>query len=275
MSILRVFYSILVFAFLTIFTQVGGLIYLIWLALRRYTDRFSENDAIKKLYRSLSFSALYLICTFVAVPFLAPLFGRVQLPLTETRGLRPHNFMFCLLNRNYVRPALRDAILDVTAKLQEEYPGSVVNYLDTGFPFVNVFVLFPHLSHNDGKKADLSFQYTDAAGAETGECPSWLGYGICEEPGPGEYDYPTECAEKKGGKTYSMLKKYYPQGNKANFIFDGKRTAFMVRAFSRHPSIGLVLIEPHLKKRLHLNGRIGRAGCHAVRHDDHMHVQLW
>jgi hypothetical protein len=69
----------------------------------------------------------------------------------------------------------------VANEVSNEFPGTVLNYLDTGFPFIVKFPLPPHLSHNDGKKADLSFLYLDSKnGSITNEVPSFIGYGICE-----------------------------------------------------------------------------------------------
>ena len=41
------------------------------------------------------------------------------------------------------------------------------------------------------------------------------------------------------------------------------------------PNLGKVFIEPHLKDRMKLtNSKIRFHGCGAVRHDDHIHIQL-
>ncbi|HKK76486.1 MAG TPA: hypothetical protein VJ953_15505 [Saprospiraceae bacterium] len=43
--------------------------------------------------------------------------------------------------------------------MQKEAPSLRINYLDANFPFWNEFPLLPHLSHDDGKKVDISFLY--------------------------------------------------------------------------------------------------------------------
>ena len=71
------------------------------------------------------------------------------------------------------------------------------------------------------------------------------------------------------------MAKFVPQGNKANFTFDGARTKELVILFASNPAIEKIFIEPHLKERLKLNSeKIRFHGCQAVRHDDHLHVQL-
>jgi hypothetical protein len=41
------------------------------------------------------------------------------------------------------------------------------------------------------------------------------------------------------------------------------------------PAVQKILIEPHLKERLRLqSSKVRFQGCHAARHDDHVHVQI-
>ena len=159
--------------------------------------------------------------------------------------------------------------------MDNKFPGTTVNYLDANFPFLDKFPLFPHLSHNDGKKLDLSFCYRDnKTGESTNECPSFIGYGICEEPRPNEKNTADFCADK-GYWQYSFMTKVISQDNKQNFKFDIDKTKELVNHFAKQPQIGKIFIEPHLKTRLNLTSdKIRFHGCQAVRHDDHIHVQL-
>jgi hypothetical protein len=218
---------------------------------------------------------LYLIFTFVIIPLAAKPFGRVPLPVFTTRNLGPANIWTGVLNRNYVKPELRDIAFSVAEKMNEKYPGATVNYLDANFPFLDKFPLLPHLSHNDGKKLDISFQYNDSQTGEiTDNVPSFIGYGICEEPNSGEENKPEYC-DKKGYWQYNLLRDIVPQHNKAKFIFDEKRTRDLVNSFASHKGLAKIFIEPHLQARLGLVSRkIRFHGCQAVRHDDHIHVQL-
>lgn len=261
--------------FLTVLTQIGGLVYLLsrWVY-GRFSAKITERYQ-RVLAKVATFLVLYLGCTFLLVPILAKPLGRVPLPITEQGHLRPLNTLTCLLNRHYVRPELKAATLEVASNLHAKNPGMVLNYLDANFPFINGFPLFPHLSHNDGKKLDLAFCYkTTATGIATNNAPSFIGYGICEEPLPGEEDKPAFC-DSCGYKQYNMLRVLVPQYNKKNYLFDAARTTMMVQYFIDNPAIGKIFIEPHLKARLHLaNEKVRFHGCRAVRHDDHLHVQL-
>lgn len=218
---------------------------------------------------------LYLLTTFIIVPALAKSLGRVPLPFTETKHLRPLNILTCFLNRNYVRPELRQSAFEVATQMNNQFPGTTVNYLDANFPFINNFPLLPHLSHNDGKKIDLSFCYRDAkTGESTNKCPSFIGYGICEEPLPNEKNTAAFCAGK-GYWQYSFLTKVISQDSKKDFAFDSDKTRELINFFVTQPSIGKIFMEPHLKTRLKLTSdKIRFHGCQAVRHDDHIHVQL-
>lgn len=267
--------SPLLFLFLTILTQIGGVVYLVNKLTYKYTDKLTSNKFIKRTFRLTSFLILYCLTIFILVPLIARPFGRVPLPFNQTHHLKPLNIITCLLNRNYVRPELRNAAFEVSESMNNQYPGTVINYLDANFPFFNNFPLFPHLSHNDGKKLDISFCYQNSkTGILTNACPSIIGYGICEEPKPGEENTADYCS-KKGNWQYSLLKKILPQGNKVNYTFDSSRTTTLVNLFAENKVVGKIFIEPHLKTRLHLkNSKIRFHGCQAVRHDDHIHVQL-
>ncbi|MFN8324139.1 MAG: hypothetical protein U0T74_15870, partial [Chitinophagales bacterium] len=149
-------------------------------------------------------------------------------------------------------------------------------YLDACFPFGNGFPLFPHLSHNDGKKIDIAFVYRSAAdNTLTNSSPSFIGYGISEGPQPGEEDKAAFC-KSCGYVQYGLLNKLVPQQNQQHYVFDKARTALLVKQLVTDSRTGKLFIEPHLKQRLGLQqyDKIRFQGCRSVRHDDHIHVQL-
>lgn len=256
-------------------TQVGGLIYLLSFSTYKFIDKWTENKYFQVVLRFTSFLTIYCLTTFLIVPFIAKPLGRVPLPFTETNNLQPLNILTCFLNRNYVRPELKQTAFDVAKQMNEKSPGTTINYLDANFPFINKFPLFPHLSHNDGKKLDLSFCYIDNKTSQpTNLCPSFIGYGICEEPLSGEKNTSDFCSEN-GYWQYSILRKVIPQGNKQNFTFDSNKTKDLINLFASQQTIGKIFIEPHLKTRMKLTtDKIRFHGCQAVRHDDHIHIQL-
>ena len=275
MKQLKVTLKILFFCLLTILTQVGGLVYLLSILTHKLTDKWSSKNYLKAIYRFASFLILYFFTIFLLVPLIAKPLGRVPLPLTETNHLQPLNIWTCFLNRNYVRQELKQTAFEVAKQMNDKFPGTTVNYLDANFPFINKFPLIPHLSHNDGKKLDLSFCYLDTKTNEpTNDCPSFIGYGICEEPRPNEKNTSYFCTEK-GFWQYSFLSKVISQDSKKNFTFDSDKTKELVSLFAMQSTIGKIFIEPHLKTRLNLNyDKIRFHGCQAVRHDDHIHIQL-
>jgi hypothetical protein len=223
----------------------------------------------------VGFAVLYLAVTFGLVPPLARFFGRVPLPVRGTAHVAPLTVWTCLLNRHYVKPALRQSLYQVARQLHEVYPGTRVAYLDANFPFLDGFPLGPHLSHNDGNKLDLAFFYLDARTGQrlSGRAPSPIGYGLYEGPARGEPNTPADCAAR-GYWQYSLLGHLIPQGRQEKMRFDAERTRQLVRLLVAQPGVGKVFIEPHLKARLRLrSGKIRFHGCAAVRHDDHLHVQ--
>ena len=275
MRLIKILSVFILVVLLTVLTQVGGIVFLISILTFGIIDKKLGKRWTRVTAKVLSFATLYLIFVFLVVPLTAQPFGRVPLPIFEDRNLKPGNIWTCLLNRHYVRPQLREMTFKVGDILNKKYHGATINYLDANFPYLDNFPLLPHLSHNDGKKLDLSFQYKDSkSGQITNEIPSLIGYGICEEPENGEEDMPESC-EKKGHWQYNLLHDIVPQGMKDKFIFDDKRTRDLVNSFASLVGTGKIFIEPHLKARLGLtSSKIRFHGCQAVRHDDHIHVQL-
>jgi energy-coupling factor transporter transmembrane protein EcfT len=275
MRLLKILLGLLLICLLTAVTQIGGVVFLISILTFGLIDKRLNRRWTRVTVKILSFVTLYLVFVFVIVPLTAKPFGRVQLPVFEKQHLKPANIWTSLLNRNYVRPQLREITYKVAESMNNKYPGTTINYLDANFPFINKFPLLPHLSHNDGKKLDLSFQYNDSqTGQMTNDIPSFIGYGICEEPKEGEENKPEEC-DKKGYWQYNLLRDIVSQDNKDKFTFDNMRTKELVNSFASDDGLGKIFIEPHLKTRLGLtSNKIRFHGCQAVRHDDHIHVQL-
>lgn len=152
MRILKIALGLILICLLTVVTQVGGLVFLISLLTFGLIDNRLNERWTRVIAKLVSFATLYLIFVFVVVPLTAKSFGRVQLPVFENRHLKPANIWTCLLNRNYVRPQLREITYKVAENMNIKYPGTTINYLDANFPFIDKFPLLPHLSHNDGKK---------------------------------------------------------------------------------------------------------------------------
>lgn len=220
---------------------------------------------------------MYLLLSLVVVPPLArQVAGRVPLPWTETDHVQPLNWFFPLLNRHYVRPELKQLLTEAAQAMQARYPGTTLAYLDANFPFWDDFPLLPHRSHDDGKKVDVAFlyQYLDTQTPAHGVALTWLAYGGVSGPRPGEWDQPAHCAQK-GYWQYRLLSQvaWWPR---TDLALDQPRTRALLRYLATHPATGKIFIEPHLKTRLGLSGyaRIRFHGCPAVRHDDHLHLQL-
>jgi len=147
-------------------------------------------------------------------------------------------------------------------------------YLDANFPFIDKFPLLPHLSHNDGRKVDVSLIYEEPNGQLTNKKPSISGYGVYENPTAKEYDQNAVC--KQRGNWQYDFPKYLTLGTiNKDIEFSEKGTRELAILILRQNSTGKLFIEPHLKKRLNLtSGKVRFHGCQAVRHDDHIHFQL-
>lgn len=262
---------------LTVLTQVGGVVYLFYQLIKVFIKKKRTNK-LSSIARTAIFIGLYLITTFFFIPPIAKQFGRVPLPYfaTQTSNIKPLKSFTYLLNRHYVKPKLLATTTNIANALKREYPESQVVYLDANFPFWNGFPLLPHLSHNDGKKLDLAFIYKDAKTQKTtNSSPSFIGYGVFEGPRKRELNQPNNC-RKKGYWQYGFLGYLTPQWNKEKMVIDEVSNKKLLQLLAEHKAIGKVFIEPHLKTRWGLKSynKIRYHGCHAVRHDDHIHIQL-
>lgn len=265
---------------LTIMTQIGGIILLACLPIFNLIQQHIHEKYGRYFLKISIFLIIYVVSTLYIVPPLASFWGRVPMPFGEENPyVKPLNFGTVLLNRHYVTAPLKAVTEGVAFKMSKKHGDScIVQYLDCNFPFINGFRLFPHLSHNDGQKIDLSFQYLDSKTKKpTVERPSWTGYGVCEEPKAGEENQPEMCDEQ-GEWQYNFLRKYLtPQYRKSDFIFDAQQTQDLIRYFIADPHVNILLIEPHLKKRLGFEQtvKVRRPPCTAVRHDDHIHISIY
>lgn len=263
-KIIKILAGILIFITLTIITQVGGIVYLIALSIKCYWKTDMKFSFL------IAFSVLYLIITFFIIPFTAPFFGREKVRHAE--NINPVNYMTVIFNRNYVTPKLNDLLSETAKRLQ----GTEIklSYLDANFPFINKFPLLPHLSHCDGKKIDLSLIYEDNKGQISEKQKSVSGYGVFEVPKSSEFNQPERC--QQSGYWQYDYPKYLTFGTiNQELLFSEDGTRKLIKQLLKSSDIGKIFIEPHLKQRLGLqHSKVRNHGCKAVRHDDHIHIQL-
>lgn len=262
------------FAFLTLLTQIGGLIWLLSLYLNRL---FQKRRRVWGLHWVI-FIVLYTLTTVFIVPPVAKYcFDRVPMPVFSNPHLEPENRIYSFFNRTYVKPALLQALEEVAEQLQEKFPGSAIWFMDANFPFIDGYPLHPHLTHDIGKSIDLTFYWTNTkTGVPMRKNPSPHGYGLWAEAKPGEFDYSKHC--KQQGYWYIGYDGTLASWgcNKQKYTFDEARTGELMRLIAAHPAFGRILIQPHLKKRFGLEQypNIVAQDCFSARHDDHVHVQL-
>ncbi len=262
---MRIVLHIFIFLLLTLLTQIGGVVYLISILVIRKTKR-------KKRKRIAIFTGLYLLATFLIVPNIAPIFGREK--IKETEIVAAHSFFYKLANRNYVKPELNRAIEKIGEQFSMQNAGIKMSYLDANFPFIDKFPLLPHLSHNDGKKIDVSLMYKTQNGKLTNKKPSVSGYGVFEGPKSGEFDQNAAC-KNNGNWQYDLTKHLTLGSINKDIEFSEQGTKQLAHLIIKHNAIGKIFIEPHLKSRLNLtSNKVRFHGCQAVRHDDHIHIQL-
>ena len=95
-----------------------------------------------------------------------------------------------------------------------------------------------------------------------------------EGPKAGEPNQISKC--KDVGYSQYDCTKYLTFGSiNDDLHFSEKGTKLLVETILQFDNIEKIFIEPHLKQRLKLNHpKIRYHGCRAVRHDDHIHIQI-
>lgn len=267
-TLLKIVGYLLLFILLTVVSQVGGLVLLAALLLRAARPGWRLRYVFPLLYMGF----------WLLIPYLSrQLSGRVALPLwaTAEQPLGPQNIWLVLANRHYVQPELRTATMEALAQFQSAYPDLRLSYLDASFPFWDGFPLLPHFGHNRGRKLDLSFIYQRPDGSLRGRAPAFFGYGRTVPVRPGEEDMPTYCA-REGYRQYSIIVPIASPFVGQQHTLAEAPTAYWLRCLVGHPAIRRAYLEPHLQQRLGLQGheKVRHHGCWAIRHDDHVHVQL-
>ncbi|MBI1224057.1 MAG: hypothetical protein GC192_02360 [Bacteroidetes bacterium] len=268
--------NLIIIVVFTLFTQVGGLI---WLAFLPFYQWLKGKFVPKWEYRLVgitSFTCIYCLVSLYIVPPLAKWqCGRVPLPIFSDSNLKPHNVLyFCLLNHHYVRPAVKESCEKVANQMAIRFPGTKTYYLDANFPFFNGYPLEPHFTHRNGTTVDMAFDWLDVkSGNPMNGAPTTLAYGASAKPLQGEVDMEEKCGNFLRSFEMRVTKHFYKE---ESYKLDETRTAELIQLFSNQKSVHKILLEPHLKTRLGLDkiDKIRFQGCKAARHDDHFHV-IW
>nr|WP_240961850.1 hypothetical protein [Nonlabens sp. Ci31] len=272
MKYFKALLHIFIVVLLTLITQVGGLI---WIAVFSY---FKYRKSIwNKRKRILSFSLVYMLCVFFITPVLAPLNNRRALPVFNDH-IGPHNLSYVLLCRNYVHKDLYKYLHQASKSFYKRSSSNKLVYLDAGFPFIDGFPLLPHLSHDDGRKIDIAFKYKNKKGELVDRTPSLLGYGVYVEPNDHQLTQAQKCMDA-GFWQYDYAT-YIGVNVHKELIIDEAFTKLLIEEMLLL-SVEKIFIEPHLIPLLKLDklpayqrSKIRYHGCHAVRHDDHIHLQI-
>jgi len=275
---LRRLLYVLAVVVLTAVTQVGGLVLVVsTLVVWAIVPNRKLSGARALPVHLFAFVGAYAVVSLVMVPIVAQSGGRVPLQCTATleTPYAARSPVLCLLNRHYVSPHLKSVVETLSRDVAAAHPGTITTYLDANFPLFDGFPMLPHLSHDDGDTIDLAYFYTDLSGRyRPGRTPSPIGYWAFEAP-PADAENP--CADRRKALTLRWdmraLQRFW-----APLAVDEPRTAEMLRWLTEEGvemGVSRVLIEPHMATRLGVASEtIGFAGCHAARHDDHLHVAV-
>ena len=314
MKALKIFSVVLLFILLTILSQVGGIILLLWILIFRYFKAKLTKPWAQRTINAFGFMVFYMIFNLLIIPFLAGLGGKVRLPMSKSGNLVPVTYWTAIFMRNYITEEGKEKLLKIADEFAQKYPGLQVKYMDCNYPFniptptipkgyiskkeVETFPLteglIPHISHF-GNKADIALVYTDETGKPSNLTPTAIGYGSSVDPLPDEPGY---ANPKCGCKTNHQSQRKDSKGkiNEGTPCMCDKE--YVLYSFMYHiipinksiklskiPSASLInrfykfdkeiILEAHLRKRLEvLQYSWGNHPCSSVRHDDHFHVKF-
>jgi hypothetical protein len=181
--------AVMAVVFLTLLTQIGGLVLLLVWGLSRLVLPRTIEAASKSVINGVLFGVLYAAISILVVPPLAALAGRVPLPCQAhpDRPFAAGSVLVCALNRHYVVPDLVVLLSELSREIDRTFPGTTTLFLDANFPFLKGFPLLPHLSHSDGRKVDLAFYYANPDGRYLrATMRSPIGYWAFEQPAVGQ-----------------------------------------------------------------------------------------
>ena len=254
--------------FLTLFTQVGGIIVWPFWSLV-YSMCSSQRPFIRFLQRTGIFFVLYTSVSLIVIPIIAKQTGRTRLPIFASKEVpvAPLTLFYPLLNRNYVRIHTYETFVHAAKNVAEKDSEIVIRYLDAGFPFPYI-PLLPHLSHHDGQKIDVAFQF-QKDGLYVDQARSPIGYwGYVKES-----KKRTEC-DKPSKNTIPLRWDFdWLQPLLPDLSLDVHKNRTLLSALAAEKDVCLILLEPTLHSildvpKLHANS------CSVARHDDHFHVSI-
>lgn len=260
--------AVLACVLLTVITQIDGAV--LWIVMGVTGALSASLGWRRRRVTLLSFVVCYLLVSALVVPPLAGLGGRVALPCWSGTP-SPVSWFYCLTNRHYGTPALVATVGAVAARVAASHPGTIIAYLDASHPFDWGVPLVPHFGHGSGREIDLGLFYAHHDGEERPLGGAWwLGYGAFR---PAERVSDADvCAGRDGPFRWNLR---WLQGLFGDLELDRRRTSTLVAALLRERRVERLFIEPGLASALGMQDpRVRFAGCHAARHDDHVHVRI-
>ena len=213
--------------------------------------------------RMAAFAALVVVAAGCLNAF-TPLGGKVPLACT-TSNYAAAQSAYCLLGRHMVVPEVKRAVEEIAFEMQSHSRGRKLLYLDASGRFSST--LWPHRSHGNGYQLDLALYYRDRdTRAPLDGPPRFLGYGAYDPRNAGE---PNPCSGRRPAD-------FGDPPDDRNWELDPGPTLMLIETLIARDDVERIFLAPHLAQRLGVSHepKVRFAGCHAARHDDHIHVDF-
>lgn len=233
-------------------------------------ERASAREGARRRLAGIASLALLLVaCADGATPpVVTSPAGLARLPCIGEGALRSAHARYCAgEGRHWVTPQTLAVMQGAAARFVRQHPGSHLTYMEASWPS-GKRPMPPHLSHGDGREIDVALFYVDASRKPLARPPFAIGYGAFEPPLRGE-PRPCKAAARPGG--------FADPGESRDWRLDEARTRDLIRSLLADPRVRRILIEPHLKQRLGFanEARLRFPGCYTLRHDSHIHVDVF
>ena len=263
----KIMYLVLFFA-MTSITEIGGILLWPFMAIPYY-----DYPKIKNLQTWLYAFFFYVVSSWLLVPIIASIFGRVPLPCFshDNIPLQSQSTITCLLHRNYVQKHVYTEMIQIAKQMGRHFERTDIRYLSAGFP-IGMLPPFPNQIQQDGLAISMSFLWTDPSKRMSKTSPSPIGYGSHTLSTFSRSCSDTEYMKLLGFSINFRYQWLFLSWNKESFL-DEKRSNTLLHYLGRNKKVTAIFLEPELHPIIAKDvEKLFKNPCSWLLHDDHFTI---